>query len=81
MIRNLPSVQPLLMYLIFRCAGCGRHLYAEGGAATRTCPCGKRIKLKKVNVISRAEDEREAGDLVRALQMEGRDMTGFSPAG
>ncbi|MGB3944432.1 MAG: DUF1922 domain-containing protein, partial [Methanothrix sp.] len=29
----------------------------------------------------RAKDEREAGDLVRALQMEGRDMTGFSPAG
>jgi DNA-directed RNA polymerase subunit RPC12/RpoP len=69
------------MYLVFRCAGCGRHLYAEEGAATRTCPCGKRISLKKVNVISRAEDERDAGDLVRALQMGGRDMTGFSPAG
>jgi len=69
------------MYLVFRCAGCGRHLYAEEGAATRTCPCGKRISLKKVNVISRAEDERDAGDRVRALQMKGRDMTGFSPAG
>jgi DNA-directed RNA polymerase subunit RPC12/RpoP len=70
-----------LMYLIFRCAGCGRHLYAEEGAATRTCPCGKRIVLDKVKVISKAEDEREAGDLVRALQMGGREMTGFSPAG
>ena len=70
-----------MMYLIFRCAGCGRHLYAEEGAATRTCPCGKRIKLDKVRVIARAEDEREAGDRVRALQMEGREMTGFSPAG
>ncbi|HOO52807.1 MAG TPA: DUF1922 domain-containing protein [Methanothrix sp.] len=69
------------MYLIFRCAGCGRHLYAEEGVATRTCPCGKRIKLNKVKVIFRAEDEREAGEMVRALQMEGRDMTGFSPAG
>jgi DNA-directed RNA polymerase subunit RPC12/RpoP len=69
------------MYLIFRCAGCGRHLYAEEGAATRTCPCGKRISLKKVKVIFRAEDEREAGDRVRFLQMEGREMTGFSPAG
>ncbi|UEC43592.1 MAG: hypothetical protein METHAR1v1_1550003 [Methanothrix sp.] len=69
------------MYLIFRCAGCGRHLYAEEGTATRTCPCGKRIALKGAVVISRAQDEREAGDLVRALQMEGRDMTGFSPAG
>ncbi|HRW83474.1 MAG: DUF1922 domain-containing protein [Methanothrix sp.] len=69
------------MYLIFRCAGCGRHLYAEESAATRTCPCGKRIKIDTVKVISRAEDEREAGDLVRELQMGGREMTGFSPAG
>lgn len=69
------------MYLIFRCAGCGRHLYAEEGTATRRCPCGKRIALKMAAIVSRAEDEREAGDLVRALQMEGRDMTGFSPAG
>lgn len=69
------------MYLIFRCDRCGRHLYAEEGTVTRTCPCGKRISLKKAMVISRAEDERKAGDLVRALQMEGRDMTGFSPAG
>ena len=61
------------MYLIFRCGGCGRHLYA--------CPCGKRIKIDKVKVISKAEDEREAGDLVRSLQMGGREMTGFSPAG
>ena len=70
-----------MMYLIFRCSGCGRHLYAEEGAATRTCPCGKRIKLSRVKVISRAGDEREAGELVRALQLDGRGMTGFSPAG
>jgi DNA-directed RNA polymerase subunit RPC12/RpoP len=69
------------MYLIFRCSRCGRHLYAEEGSATRTCPCGKRIKLVQVRVLSRARDEREAGDLVRALQVEGRGMTGFSPAG
>ena len=37
--------------------------------------------ITRAVIITRAKDEREAGDLVRALQMEGRDMTGFSPAG
>ena len=69
------------MYLIFRCSGCGRHLYAEERAASRTCPCGRRISLKKVKVLSKAADERDAGEMVRALQMEGHDFTGFSPAG
>ncbi|HOI69266.1 MAG: hypothetical protein A4E50_00580 [Methanosaeta sp. PtaB.Bin087] len=69
------------MYLIFRCSRCGRHLYAEDGAATRACPCGRRIRLDGVRVLSRAKDEREAGDQVRALQMAGRQTTGFSPAG
>jgi len=69
------------MYLVFRCSKCGRHLYAEEGCGTRTCPCGKKINLKKVNVLSRAEDEREAGDRVRSLQMAGKEMTGFSRAG
>ncbi|HNR58345.1 MAG TPA: DUF1922 domain-containing protein, partial [Methanothrix sp.] len=52
------------MYLIFRCSRCGRHLYAEDGAATRACPCGRRIRLDGVRVLSRAKDEREAGDQV-----------------
>ena len=69
------------MYLIFRCNRCGRHLYAEEGARTRSCPCGKRIVIKKVNVIARAEDAIEAGEKVRSLQLKSHDMTGFSRAG
>ncbi|MEA2045779.1 MAG: DUF1922 domain-containing protein [Euryarchaeota archaeon] len=66
------------MYLIFRCSRCGRYLYAEEGTGTRTCPCKKRIVLRKARVIARAEDAREAGEMVRSLQMGGREMTGFS---
>jgi len=66
------------MYLIFRCSRCDRYLYAEDGTGTRTCPCGKRTVLRKARVIARAEDAREAGEMVRSLQLGGRDMTGFS---
>ncbi|MHC1632041.1 MAG: DUF1922 domain-containing protein [Methanotrichaceae archaeon] len=69
------------MYLIFRCSKCGRHLYAEEGTCTRTCPCGKRINIRKVNVISTTKDERDAGKKVRKLQLGDRKMTGFSHAG
>jgi len=69
------------MYLIFRCSRCGRHLYAEEGTCTRSCPCGKKITLKKVNVLARAEDVIEAGEKVRSLQLGSRGMTGFSRAG
>jgi len=66
------------VYLIFRCSRCGRYLYAEQGTGTRTCPCGKRIVLRKTRMIARAEDAREAGEMVRSLQLEGREMSGFS---
>lgn len=66
------------MYLIFRCSRCGRYLYAEEGTGTRTCPCGKRIVLRKARVVTRAEDAREASEMVRSLQLGGREMTGFS---
>jgi DNA-directed RNA polymerase subunit RPC12/RpoP len=69
------------MYLIFRCGDCGRHLYAEKEIKTRTCPCGKRVNLKRVRILARARDAREAGEAVRALQLKGRKMSGFSPAG
>ncbi|NYT01481.1 MAG: DUF1922 domain-containing protein [Methanosarcinales archaeon] len=68
------------MYLVFRCS-CGRHLYAEEGARTRSCPCGKRSELSRVRVLARAADAREAGALVRELQMGDREMTGFRSAG
>ncbi|NPV61825.1 MAG: DUF1922 domain-containing protein [Methanotrichaceae archaeon] len=68
------------MYLIFRCR-CGRHLYAQEGAKTRTCPCGRRTTLAKARILARAEDAEAAGEMVRALQQKDRGMTGFRPAG
>lgn len=69
-----------MTYLVFRCA-CGRHLYAQEGAKTRTCPCGKRTLLDKVRILARADDARAAGETVRKLQIDERGLTGFHQAG
>jgi hypothetical protein len=69
-----------MAYLVFRCS-CGRHLYAQEGAKTRTCPCGKRIQIDRVRILARADDAIEAGDVVRKLQLGDKDMTGFHAAG
>lgn len=69
-----------MTYLVFRCT-CGRHLYAQEGAKTRTCPCGKRMLLDKVRILARADDARAAGETVRKLQIEERGLTGFHQAG
>jgi hypothetical protein len=68
------------MYIIFRCR-CGRHLYAQREAKTRTCPCGRRTRLDVVRVLGQAEDATAAGDLVRRMQAAGRGMVGFRSAG
>ncbi|HOT06659.1 MAG: hypothetical protein A4E45_00956 [Methanosaeta sp. PtaB.Bin039] len=68
------------MFIVFRCR-CGQHLYAREEAKSRTCPCGRRLDLGKVLILARADDAREAGDIVRHLQMDGRQTTGFRPAG
>jgi len=67
------------MFLVFRCS-CGRHLYAPKDAQTRTCPCGKRTLLARVKVLAVADDAMAAGEIVRALQMDGREPVGFHPA-
>jgi len=64
------------MFLIFRC-GCGRHLYAPDGSKSRQCPCGRRTILAKAWILARAQDAVDAGEIVRKLQMDGREMTGF----
>jgi hypothetical protein len=69
-----------MTYLVFRCS-CGRHLYVQEGAKTRTCPCGKRIQIERIRILDRVDDAREAGDAVRKLQMGDEDMTGFHSAG
>jgi len=69
------------MYLIFKCSGCGRHLYALEGTKSRTCPCGKRINVKKARILARSDDARGAGEIVRTLQLQDNEMRGFSPAG
>jgi len=69
-----------MMYLVFRCS-CGRHLYAQEGSKTRTCPCGKRLQISRVRILARAEDARAAGDVVRDLQLGDKGMTGFHSAG
>ncbi|MFB3765286.1 MAG: DUF1922 domain-containing protein [Methanotrichaceae archaeon] len=68
------------MYLVFRCS-CGRHLYAPAGSKTRTCPCGKRTQLNKALILGKADDARTAAEIVRKLQLDGKGMTGFMPAG
>jgi hypothetical protein len=69
-----------MTYLVFRCR-CGRHLYANEMAKTRTCPCGKKTQLSKVRVLAKAEDERAAGEMVRKLQIGDAGLTGFRQAG
>jgi hypothetical protein len=69
-----------MTYLVFRCR-CGRHLYAQEGAKTRTCPCGKKNWLDKVRILARVDDARAAGEAVRKLQLEDKGMTGFRQAG
>ncbi|VVB64803.1 Uncharacterised protein [uncultured archaeon] len=69
-----------MAYLVFRCS-CGRHLYAQEGAKTRACPCGRRVQVNRVKILARADDARDAGDRVRKLQMGDMAMTGFHSAG
>lgn len=69
-----------MAYLVFRCS-CGKHLYAQEGAKTRTCPCGKRIQMDRVRILARTDDAIDAGDVVRRLQLGDKDMTGFHAAG
>jgi hypothetical protein len=69
-----------MTYLVFRCT-CGRHLYVQEGAKTRTCPCGKRMQLNKVRILARADDARAAGEAVRKLQIGEQGLTGFRQAG
>ncbi|MBN1323447.1 MAG: DUF1922 domain-containing protein [Methanotrichaceae archaeon] len=68
------------MFLVFRCSGCGRHLYAPRGAKTRTCPCGKRLNLSKVQILATAESASAAGEMVRTFQLQGQATTGFARA-
>jgi len=68
-----------MTYLVFRCSRCGRHLYAEKGSKTRTCPCKKRIQLDKVRILAESVDARAAGDVVRKLQLGEHGLTGFRP--
>ncbi|UZE91888.1 MAG: DUF1922 domain-containing protein [Methanosarcinales archaeon] len=56
------------MYLAIRCPNCARFLYAEERQKTRSCPCGKKIKVRRMRVYARANDERKAGEIVRFLQ-------------
>ena len=69
-----------MAYIVFRC-NCGRHLYVQEGAKTRTCPCGRKTQIDRVRILARADDAREAGDMVRELQMGDKDMTGFRSDG
>jgi len=56
------------MYVVFRCPGCGRHLYASVENKTRRCVCGRSINVRGVVVLARCDDEREAGEVVRRFQ-------------
>jgi len=67
------------MFVVFRCS-CGRHLYAPEDAKTRTCPCGKRIRLDKARILGRAKDAFAAGEAVRRLQLGEHGITGFRGA-
>jgi len=56
------------MYLVIRCPKCTRFLYAEEHQKTRSCPCGRKIKVRKARVYARIDDERKAGEVVQILQ-------------
>ncbi len=68
------------MFVIFRCIRCGRYLYARGDARSKVCArCGFKNDLRRVAVISKAEDERVAGEIVRRLQGDGTDFKSLAP--
>lgn len=56
------------MYLVIRCPKCTRFLYAEERQKTRGCPCGRRVKVRRMRVYAYVDDERKAGEAVRILQ-------------
>ncbi|HIH36392.1 MAG TPA: DUF1922 domain-containing protein [Methanocellales archaeon] len=64
------------MYLLIRCK-CGRFLYANKNQKTRSCPCGKILKINKMQVYARVRTEQEAGEAVRILQEKEFGVPGF----
>ncbi len=66
------------MYVVFRCRKCGRYLYAREGIKKKICVCGHSNDMRKVVIVKKVEDERKAGEIVRALQGSG---TSFKPMG
>ncbi len=55
-------------YVVFKCRKCGRYLYAKASQKTKKCVCGHTNDLKRVVIVKRVKDEREAGEVVRVLQ-------------
>ncbi len=63
-------------YIVFICRRCGRFIYAKKGQKTKKCVCGYTNDLRRVKVVRRVRDEREAGEVVRILQA-GKGLSGF----
>jgi len=60
------------MYIVFRCKKCGRYLYARNDMKIRICAtCGFKNNLRQVSIITKVDDERMAGEIVRKLQGNG----------
>jgi len=66
------------MFLVFRCRKCGRFLYAKASQKTKKCVCGHTNDLKRVIIVKKARDEREAGEIVRILQAKKSKSSGFT---
>ncbi|NYT00755.1 MAG: DUF1922 domain-containing protein [Methanocellales archaeon] len=64
------------MYLLIRCK-CGRFLYAKKNQKTRSCPCGKKVNVNKMQIYARVTTEQEAGEAVRILQEKEWGKPGF----
>ncbi len=57
-----------MTFYVFRCRKCGRFLYAKAGQKTKKCVCGHTNDMRRVVIVKKARDEREAGEIVRVLQ-------------
>ena len=64
-------------YIVFQCYNCGRYLYTDKTNKTRSCPCGKTVKIKKAKKIGKTKTDKEARKAIQKLQEKKSDKKGF----
>lgn len=70
-------------YIVFICPRCGLARYAKKGQRTAKClGCGYRIQInpQKIRIIAKAENLKEAINIVKFYKIRGKQSLEFSRA-